>query len=122
MFDGLGAPALLGLPFQDIAADPPIEPHQLAVHRQGGALLGRVDTGLQLPQPVGVAGRDDGEGGGDAGLLTHASSPKATASSMPGGNRMSRFSTGSLPEMRRGRRRSRVEISFSNAWMNNKIC
>ena len=37
-----------GLPLQNVASDLPVEQHQLAVHRQRGALLRGVDAGLQL--------------------------------------------------------------------------
>lgn len=46
--DHLGAPALLGLPRQNIAPDPPVQATQFAVDRQRGALLGGVDTAFEI--------------------------------------------------------------------------
>jgi len=42
----LGAPALPPLSGQDVAADLPVEPHQLPVDRQRRPLLGGVDARL----------------------------------------------------------------------------
>lgn len=50
--DHLGAPALRGLPGEDVAAELPIQQHQLAVHRQRSALLGAVDAALQAGRPA----------------------------------------------------------------------
>jgi hypothetical protein len=78
--DHLGPPALLGLPFQNIAPNLPVKQHQLAVYRQRRALLGGVDTGLQLRQPVGVASGGGGEGHRGIGVFAHGSSPSSMAS------------------------------------------
>ena len=51
----LGAPALLRLPGQDVAANLPVEQHQFAVNRQRGGLLGTVDSALELCQPDRIA-------------------------------------------------------------------
>lgn len=53
--DDLGAPALRGLPRQNVSADLPVQQHQLTVDRQRGALLGSVDAGFELGQSAGLA-------------------------------------------------------------------
>ena len=53
--DHLCPPALLGLPRQNVAPDLPVQQDQFAVHRQRSSLLGAVDAGFQVLQPVGVA-------------------------------------------------------------------
>ena len=73
-FDDLGPPTLLRLPGQNILADLPVEQHQLAVHRQRGALLGRVDAGFQVCQPVSVTG---GWRGQMCGIVCHDVRPFA---------------------------------------------
>jgi hypothetical protein len=52
--DHLRPPALAGLPRQNVAPDLPVEQHQFAVDGQRRALLGSVDAGFQVKQPVGV--------------------------------------------------------------------
>lgn len=47
--DDLGAPALIGLPGQNIATDLPVEQHQFAVDRQSRPLLGAVNAVFQFP-------------------------------------------------------------------------
>lgn len=46
--DYLGAPPLLGLPRQNIAADLPVQPHHLSIDRQHRTLLRGVNAVLQV--------------------------------------------------------------------------
>lgn len=55
---------LVRLPSQNVTANLPVEQHQLAVHRQRRTLLGGVNTGFQIFQPIGLAGGGDGEEAG----------------------------------------------------------
>jgi hypothetical protein len=59
--DHLHAPSLKALPLEDVAADLPVEQHQLPVHAPSGPLLFLMDTGFQLgePGPVIRRQRDD---------------------------------------------------------------
>jgi hypothetical protein len=56
--DHLRAPPLRGLAFQDVAADLPVQQHELLVHRKGGALLGRVNALFEIAEPVCVTRRN----------------------------------------------------------------
>jgi len=74
--DHLGAPALAALALQDVAAYLPVQQHQFAVDRQRGALLGAMDAGFELGQPVGIARWRRGDGNR---ALAHASTPALRA-------------------------------------------
>ena len=65
--DHLRAPALGVLARQDVAANLPVQPDQLAIDHQRGALLGGVDAALQVGQPVGVALRLRAQASGQIG-------------------------------------------------------
>lgn len=52
----LGAPALVGLPRQNVQLHLPIQRHQVPANGQRGALLGGVNTAFQLGQRVGMPG------------------------------------------------------------------
>ncbi len=80
--DHLRAPALIRLPRQDVPSDLPVQQHQFAVNRQRGTLLGAVDAGFELQQPVGVTLRQGYEGGR---LVIHARAliPAASLAATP---------------------------------------
>ena len=54
--DDLAAPALLGLPLQNVAADAPIEADEFAVDREGGAEPRLANSGFQVDEPGGIIG------------------------------------------------------------------
>ncbi len=51
-------PALRRLPFQNLAADLPVQPNQFGIGRQGRALAGGDDALLDASQPVGIVVRE----------------------------------------------------------------
>jgi hypothetical protein len=56
--DHLGSPALAPLALEDVAADLPVEQHQLAADAAGRPLLRLVDAGFQLCEPGAVIRRE----------------------------------------------------------------
>ena len=54
-FNHSRAPTLLCLAGQNIVTDLPVQQHQLAVHRQRGALLSAMNAAFKIAQPVTVA-------------------------------------------------------------------
>ena len=64
LINNLGSPALLLLPLQDVAADLPIQQHQFAVDRKGGAELGLPDAFFQAAEEAsGMFDTTTSEGG-----------------------------------------------------------
>lgn len=53
--DDLSALGFFGLSIEDVAANLPIQEHQLAVRRECGAQLGRLNTALQLGEELRVS-------------------------------------------------------------------
>jgi hypothetical protein len=60
--DDFAAPALSGLPLQDVVADPPVETDEFTVDREGGAEPRLANPGFQVGEPGRIIG-GNGRGG-----------------------------------------------------------